>query len=307
MVSRPVVYAALAAGILIVSTAAILIRIAQLEGAPSLTIAALRLAIASTILVPIAWARTRHQWQAITGRDASLALASGTCLAVHFGAWITSLEHTSVASSTALVTTNPIWVGIGSVLFLHERLSRGMIIGIGLAVLGSLVMFFSDARLSEATGSNTLLGNGLALAGALSASAYLILGRMLRARLSLLAYISMAYCVAAILLMGVALAKGQALTGYSSTAMLCIVGLALGPQLLGHTILNWSVRQVPATLVALSILGEPIGSSLLAMVLLGESVNSAQGIGFFLILFGIFLAVRNGDDSRTKSGAKELS
>lgn len=296
--ARPLVYAALAGGILVVSTAAILIRVAQAEGAPSLAIAALRLTIASAILVPFAWVRARSDAQQLSARDLWITLVSGACLALHFAAWITSLEFTSVASSTALVTTNPIWVGIGSVLLLRERVSRGMMAGISVAVFGTLVLLFSDVRAAEGAGEHTLLGNVLALIGALSASAYLLIGRWLRHRLDLTTYVAMVYGAASVLLTAATLVKGDALTGFTMTAYLCIAGLAIGPQLIGHTILNWSVRQMPATVVALSILGEPIGSSMLAIFLLGEAVAPVQGVAFLLILAGIYLAVR--DDSPVK-------
>jgi drug/metabolite transporter (DMT)-like permease len=292
MTRRSAVYGALAGGILVVSTAAILIRTAQAEGASSLTIAALRLAIASAILLPVAWVKSAKELRALSVGDWSLALLSGASLAVHFASWITSLEHTSVASSTALVTTNPIWVGIASVLLLRERLTRNMVAGLACALAGTALMFAVDALSKAPAQVNSLLGNGLAVLGALSASAYLIIGRLLRERISLIAYVGIAYSTAAVLLVGAAMAQGQALVGLSPTAYWCMLALALGPQLLGHTLLNWSVRHVSATLVALSILGEPVGSSILAWWWLDEGFSPAQCAAFALILLGIYFGAR---------------
>ncbi len=286
------VYAALGGGMLIVSSAAILIRIAQAEGTSSLAIAALRLGVASLILMPIAWWKAAQEFKSLRPRDLALATFSGACLALHFASWITSLEYTSVASSTALVTTNPIWVGIASLFLLRERLTTSVCIGIAFALVGTIAMFMAQSGSFEAAQGNPLLGNTLALIGALSASAYLIVGRILRTQISLVGYISIVYSVAAVILLGATLLRGEALMGMSSVAYACILGLALGPQLLGHTILNWSVRHVSATLVALSILGEPIGSSLLALAIFDETIGWVQGLGFVLILLGIFFAVR---------------
>lgn len=292
--TRPLVYAGLAGGIVVVSTAAILIRMAQAEGVPSLAIAALRLGIASAVMIPFARMRARTEWHSLRARDVRLAWISGACLAIHFGTWITSLEYTSVASSTALVTTNPIWVGIGSMVLLRERLSTGTVAGIVFALSGAMVLLWTDAAASSGSRGDSILGNALALVGALSASAYLLIGRALRDRLALLNYVAMAYGVAALILLLATVANGDALLGHPAIAYVWIAALAIGPQLIGHTILNWSVRHLPATLVALSILGEPIGSSLLAMVFLNETVSALQLLAFVMILAGIFFAARDG-------------
>jgi drug/metabolite transporter (DMT)-like permease len=284
-----VTYAVLALAIAVVSTASILIRYAQAEGVPSITIAALRLAFAVLILTPVALPRIRRELPRLSRRDVLLAFASGAALAVHFAAWITSLEYTSVASSAALVTTNPVWVGIASVVLLRERVPPPVIAGIALALCGSLLIFAADNGAGSAAPA-PLLGNGLALLGALAASAYLLIGRGLRERLSLLAYVWIAYGIAAILLLIAALASGASLVALSSTALLLILALAIGPQLIGHTAVNWAVRRAPATVVALAILGEPVGAALLARFLFGETFSGAQLVGFAMLLCGIFLA-----------------
>jgi drug/metabolite transporter (DMT)-like permease len=281
----------LAGGVLVASTASILIRLAQAEGVPSLTIAAMRLGLAALILLPIAWPHLRADLPGLAGRLLRFALISGACLAVHFWSWITSLAYTSVASSTVLVTTNPIWVGLASLLLLRERLAAAGIFGIVLSIAGTALIFATDSR-TAATYAAPGLGNGLALAGAISASAYLLLGRALRAHLGLLSYIWLAYATAAALLwIGVA-ATGAAVLGFSVFAYLLLLALAIGPQLLGHTAFNWSLRHLSATFVALSILGEPVGSAVLAYFMFDEKLSALQLAGFLLILVGIFVAAR---------------
>jgi drug/metabolite transporter (DMT)-like permease len=224
-------------------------------------------------------------------RDLALTLASGALLAIHFWSWITSLEYTSVASSTVLVTTNPIWVGLASVLLLGEKLGRGAIAGLVLALLGMLITFAADTAAARPAPDATL-GNVLAVIGALSASGYLLIGRALRARVSLIAYVALAYASAALMLWIAALFAGVPLLGHTGAGWLFLVLLALGPQLIGHTTFNWSLRHLSATFVALAILGEPIGSAILAWLILGEGFTPAQLAGFALLLAGIFLAGR---------------
>jgi drug/metabolite transporter (DMT)-like permease len=278
----------------VVSTASILIRYAQAEGVPSLAIAALRLFIAVALLTPFALPALRRELPALGRRDLALAAASGAVLAVHFAAWITSLEFTSVASSAALVTTNPVWVGIASWLVLRERVGPAAVAGIALGLAGSgMILASSPAEGSAAPAP--LLGNALALLGALAASAYLLIGRGLRARLSLLSYVWIAYGIAAVLLLCAATFSGAFAVPPSPPALLLLLALAVGPQLLGHTGVNWAVRHAPATEVALAILGEPLGAALLAWLLFGESFDATQLAGFALLLCGIFLVARAGD------------
>lgn len=294
-------YAVLTAGVLVVSTASILIRLVQAEGVSSLSIAALRLGFAALILLPIAASRLRGELPRLAGGHLRLALASGACLAIHFWTWISSLAYTSVASSTVLVTTNPIWVGLASLLILRERLHAASIVGIALSLAGTGLIFVSDSAATSSRFSAPGLGNVLAVAGALAASAYLLIGRGLRDRLGFLAYIWLAYASAAVLLIAAALASGAALLGLSATAYVLLLALAVGPQLLGHSAFNWSLRHLSATFVALSILGEPIGSALLAYWMFDEALAPLQLGGFLGILAGIFVAARAEHTSTLRS------
>ncbi|MFN0039171.1 MAG: DMT family transporter [Burkholderiales bacterium] len=282
----------LGTGVAVVSFASILIRLAQAEGASSLTISAVRLSLASLLLAPIVWARNRSEILGLGYRELGLCLLSGVFLALHFWTWITSLEYTTVASSAALVTTNPLWVALVSVLWLRERPGQLAILGIALSIVGSVLIFAGDASAPSANASEPLLGNSLALAGAVFASGYLLVGRALRSRISLLAYVWLAYSAAAILLLlGVVIAD-NATQFPTPAAWVFMVLLALGPQLIGHTSFNWALRRMSATFVAVAILGEPVGSAILAYLLLGESFGGTQFAGFIILLSGIFVAAQ---------------
>jgi drug/metabolite transporter (DMT)-like permease len=283
-------YLVLFAGVLVASTASIMVRYAQGAGVPSLAIAAGRLGLAALILTPIAWARAGAELRGLARRDLLLALGSGAFLAVHFASWISSLAYTSVASSAALVSTSPLWVGLASLLIFRERLGLAALAGIIATLVGTALIGLSDSAGSAQP--NATLGNGLALLGAATMTGYLLIGRDLRRRLSVLAYIYVVYSTAAAILLGWSLLAGQAPLGLSPYAYLLLLGLALGPQLLGHTAFNYALSALSATFVAVAILGEPLGSALLALLIFGETFAPLQLAGFVLLLLGIFLASR---------------
>jgi len=258
---------------------------------PSVVIAAIRLTLAALVLLPIALLRGRTASRSPPPRALRLTVASGALLALHFWSWIASLEFTSVASSTILVTTNPIWVALASLLWLGERPSRAALIGIAVALFGTLFTFGGEDGPSIRANAATF-GNALALIGALAASGYLLIGRAVRDLLPLLTYVALAYSTAAALLWVAVLATSASLHGFSAFAWLALILLALGPQLIGHTAFNFALRHMSAPFVALSILGEPIGAAFLAWLLFGERFSSLQFIGFALLLIGIFLAAR---------------
>jgi drug/metabolite transporter (DMT)-like permease len=281
----------LAGAVAVVSTASILIRYAQAEGASSLAIAAGRLAIAAAVLAPFALPKLRQDLRGLSPRPLLLCMASGLLLAVHFWTWIASLEYTSVASSTVLVTTNPLWVALASAWLLRERPAVATLAGIGLTVAGSAAIFASDTS-TAGTAASPLLGNTLALVGAVAASGYLLIGRALRTAVGFSTYVWTAYATAAVVLCLALLARGGATAQWSGAGWAFIAALALGPQVLGHTAFNWALRRLSATFVAVAILGEPVGSALLAYILFGETFAPLQLAGFLLLLVGIFAAAR---------------
>jgi drug/metabolite transporter (DMT)-like permease len=275
-------------GIAAVSTASTFIRLAQ-EEIPSITIAAWRLTIASGILAPFAFVSCRDEWLSLHQADWKLAILSGLMLAIHFYTWIVSLSLTSVAASVVLVSTNPIFVALISYFVFKERIHRVGIIGLIIAILGSMMIGVGDFR----TGSNQVVGDILALAGAVSVAIYMLIGRHLRNKLSLLGYVFPVYGTAALALMLVALLTKTQLTGFNSSIWLWLVLLALVPQIIGHSSFNWALGHLPATFVALSVLAEPVGSILLAWFTLGEIPAFSSLFGGLLILGGIFIATRD--------------
>lgn len=294
---------ALIFGILAVSTASIFIRLAQ-ESAHSLVIAAYRLTLASLVLLPYTITQKRTELKALSFRSYGLAILSGTLLALHFATWITSLQYTSVASSVVLVTTTPLWVALFSAPILRERIPRSVLIGLVIALLGSSIVGLADAcQLSANTISCPALadflqgqafwGDFLALAGAWFAAGYLMIGRNLRAHMSLASYTFLVYGMAAIVLLGVVLADRLPMIGYPPVTYLWFLGLALIPQLFGHSVFNWSLKYLPAAYVSISLLGEPIGSTILAYFILSEVPNAVKLLGGGLILVGILIASKN--------------
>ena len=293
-ISRTRLLFSLFMGIVAVSFASILIRFAQGAGMASLSIAAWRLIFASTILLPYAWATRRHEIRDLSGREWMLLVASGLFLGLHFATWIASLGYTSVASSVVLVSMGPVFVGLGSWLLLRERPGALLVAGIVLAAAGSVVISWGDLD----QGRDQLVGDLLALAGAIFVAGYLMIGYRVRARRSLTTYIALVYGVAMVALVLIVLLAGQPMFGYPLDAYGWVLALALGPQIVGHSTLNWALRYLSATFVAIVTLAEPIGSGILAYVLLGEAVGWSTAIGGAMVLAGIYVASRAEVSSR---------
>lgn len=293
----------LALGILGSSTASILIRYAQRD-APSLIIAAYRLGLATAALLPLLLIRERPRLRAIGRAELLLTLASGTLLAGHFATWVTSLEFTSVASSIVLVQTAPLIVAALSPIALREPLSGWLVSGLVVSTLGSALVAVSDAcgwqagllcpPLTEWVQGEALRGDVLALGGAACGAGYLLIGRRLRPRLHLLPYITLTYGVAALWLGLLAALAGQPAFGYPARSYLWFILLAVFPQLLGHSTYNWALRYLPAAVVSISLLGEPVASIGLAAALLNEIPSELRLAGGALTLIGIVLATTRG-------------
>ncbi len=282
-------------GIFAVSTASILIRFARQAGVPALMVAAYRLSFATLVLSPIVLRRHTAELKRLTQRDWLAALASGVFLALHFATWVSSLDYTTVTSSVVLVTTGPIWVALASWLFLREKLSRPIVIGLIVSVAGGIIVGLSDSAGFGLAGSQ-LWGDFLALAGAWFVAGYLLIGRQLRDRMSLIAYIFIVYGSAAVMLIALGLASGASFTAdaagvpYQSIGLVWLVLMALFPQLLGHSSYNYALRFLPTTYVAVVALAEPVGTSILAFFLLNELPPPLTLIGAAVILMGIAVA-----------------
>lgn len=285
-------YLVLATGVVSVAFAAVFIRLAE---APPLVIAAYRLSIAALVLAPVAWIKARDELRGLDRRQVWLAVASGAFLALHFSLWIASLDFTSVASSVVLVTASPIFVAIASYLLFREKLTVRIIGGIAISVAGAIIIGYASWQI----GVNSLLGSILSLGGALAVSGYMLIGRRLRQNTGLLSYIFLTYLSAAVFLMAAVLITGQKLQGYSGTTYLMFILLALVPQLVGHTSLNWALKYMPATIVTVAVLGEPVGATLLAWSILGEVPRLVEIIGGLLILAGIAVAFSKSTQAGT--------
>jgi len=283
-------------GVTASSFAAIFIRLAD---APPLVIAAGRLALASLIVAPVGVLRCWPELRALLRRDVLWAIVSGLFLTLHFAFWIASLEHTSVASSVVFVATSPLFVAVASHLFTQDKLSRIMLSGVLLAVLGAMVIGLDDFDLT----GTALWGDFLAVLGAAMAAGYFMVGRGLRPKISLLAYVSVVYSIGAagaVLLVGL---TRQPLTGYSTITYVMFILLAIVPQVIGHSSLNWALRHISATAVGVTTLGEPVGSTILACLILMETPSLVKLGGAALILLGVYLSMR--EEERARGSAVE--
>jgi drug/metabolite transporter (DMT)-like permease len=302
---RPLIppFVAILFGILAVSTASIFIRFAQ-EEVPSLVIAAWRLTVASLILIPIALSRHKRELLELSQQGLLLALLSGVFLALHFATWITSLEYTTVASSVVLVSTIPLWVALLSPFTIKEPIRLTVFIGLIFTLLGVVVVAISDTcsvttsgvscpNLANFMHGRAFLGDVLAVCGAIAGASYLLIGRKLRANISLVSYITLVYGMAAIVLIIIMFSAGLKPFRYPPHSYIWLILLAIIPQLLGHSSFNWALGYLSAAFVSITLLGEPIGSTILAYIILQEKPSVLKLIGGGLILVGIYIASRS--------------
>ncbi|WP_227376209.1 DMT family transporter [Haladaptatus halobius] len=280
---------ALAVAIVAVSTSAILI---ELSDAPSIIKAFYRVLFTTLLLAPLAVTRYRADLRTFSRRDFLIAIVTGGALACHFVTWFESLEWTTVAASVTLVQSQPLFVAFGAWALLDERVTRRTMVGILVALVGMVAMSFGGLLSGAAvTGDNPLYGNALAVVGAIAAAGYVLAGRSLRQRVSLVPYVTVVYGVCTVVLFGVALAGDAtvALTAYRPTEWLLFLGMAVGPGIFGHTVINWALKYVESSVVSVSLLGEPVGSTLLALAILGEVPGIATVLGGFVVLSGIYV------------------
>ena len=283
-------------GVLAVGAAAIFIRLAE---APALGIAFWRCALGVVALTPLAaWRRESLP----EGRDLWAGVAAGVALGVHFGTWIASLDYTSVAASVVLVSTTPVFVAVAAYLLLGERTSVLSLGGIGLAILGTTVI----AGGGSGTGNMAFLGNALALVGAVAMAVYVLIGRSLRTGgVGALSYSIVGYSVAALALLPVALVSGAQLWGYSATTWFWLFVITLGPQLLGHTVLNWALEYVRASIVSGAVLAEPVIAALLAWLVLAERPGQATLVGGMVVIAGLYLLLRGDKTDPLPGGPRD--
>jgi len=281
-------------GVLAVSSGAIFVR---LSDAPALVTAAWRLTFATLLLLPYALWKARGELRQLSRRELGLGALAGLFLALHFATWISSLDFTSVANSTVLVNTTPVWVALMTPWLTRDSVSRRAWLGIAASVAGGIVIGLGDF----AGGSRAMLGDGLALAGSLALAFYMLCGRNLRAKLSLPAYLTVCYSSATVLLWACVLAAGLPATGFNAKTWGALFGMALVSQHLGHSSYNWAMKYFSAGFIAVCLLGEPVLSSLLAWWLFGEALTWGKAAGGALILLGIYLAA-TGNKAPAKDG-----
>jgi len=266
-----------------VSTASILIRLTE---APPLATATWRLLLSTLMLLPFFIHRGGFaKLRAMDGRGLIALAGVGVALAVHFASWITSLSYTSVASSVIFVHVDPIFVALISHFLLGDKVSKRVVLGIGVAFVGATVIALSDLGVGE----ENLIGDTLSIIGAVALGIYLLAGRRLRQRLDLTTYVTPVYAVSATVLALGSVAVGAPLLGYDAKVMLLFAVIALVPMIFGHTLYNWVLKWVSAPVVSISLLGEPIGASILAFVVLGETPGPLTMIGGVVTLAGILI------------------
>lgn len=275
----------LALGVVVVSFAAPLIRLAD---APPLAVAMYRNLFATAVLLPLALGRHRGELRALTRSDLVPLAGAGVLLAVHFATWVPSVTLTTVAASTVLVSTQPLWSAALARVFLAERLRRAVAIGIGIAFAGAILISGFDFTLS----ARAFTGDMLALAGAAAVAGHRIVALGPRRRLSILPFVAVMYGVCALVLLIVVLVSGTRVSGFEAQTWLWMALLALGPQVIGHTLFNLLLRDVDVTVLAVAIMGEAVGATLLALALFGEIPSGGAIAGAVLLLAGIFVAVR---------------
>jgi drug/metabolite transporter (DMT)-like permease len=278
---------ALVLGIAAVSFSSIL---SFISGASPLAIAFYRNLLAGLILLPLA-ARSWSELKALSRREVLLLTLAGLFLSIHFGAWITSLFYTSITASVVLVHSDPLIVALLAFVFLGEKPSRRTILGFFVA-LGGVVLITAEGG---ALGAQTLgAGDLLALVGAACGAAYLVIGRRLRARLGLVAYVTPVYGVAALILLAWAAGRGEAFGPYALGDWAVFAALAAGPMLVGHTGFNYALRYVPAYTVNVGFLAEPVGATLIAWVLpaIAEAPSATDLGGGVIVLAGVALTMR---------------
>ena len=272
------------------SFSAIFIRLAE---APGLTIALYRNVFAGAVVAVLMAARRREELRGVTGPQLRIAVLSGLLLALHFATWIPSLELTTVAASVTLVTASPIVVAALGRLLFGERVSRRTLVGVVVGMAGAALISGGDVAVS----ARAAAGDALAFAGAVAAAGYFVAGRRLRRDLSLTTYVGIVYSVCAVALLVVALVARVPLAGFDARTWVMFLLLALVSQLFGHTAFNHLLKDVDATVVAVAVMGEPVGSTLLALMFFGEVPPWTAVVGGCLVLVGIYVAtVRSRGD-----------
>lgn len=274
-------------GVISVALSAIFVKLVSAEAGVT---AFYRMLFSVLFMLPIFLLKYRKEITLLKKRDWIFSTLAGVFLAFHFIFWFESLNYTSVASSTVLVTLQPIFAFAGTYFFFKEKLSFKTILSAVIAISGSVIISFGDFQL----GGTAFYGDMLALIGCALITAYLLFGQDVRQRLSLITYTFVVYSISSITLFFYVLIKGESFGPHSQSDWMWFVLLALIPNLLGHTLFNWAIRWVSTNAISIAILFEPVGASILAYYIFNESLSTAQIIGGIVVLLGILLFVVDG-------------
>lgn len=283
---RPAVhpYIPIIIGVLSVVLSAIFVKLAN---ADSGVIAFYRMLFSVLAMFPIFLFKYRKELSGLTRKDWYFSSIAGVFLAFHFIFWFESLNYTSVASSTVLVTLQPIFAFVGTYFFFKEKVSMKTIFSALIAITGSVIISWGDFKLS----GSAFFGDVLALIGCALVTAYLLFGQEVRKRLSLITYTFVVYSISTITLFFYVLIKGESFGPYSSADWFWFILLALIPNLLGHTLFNWAIKWVSTNVISIAILFEPVGAAILAYYIFSEALTLSQIVGGVVVLLGIGLFV----------------
>ena len=273
---------ALIPGVIALSTSAIFVKLAD---APSAVTAFYRLFFTALVLTPFLLLdrNRRSEVRALRPRQWLFLVLSGLLLSIHYVMWFESLRYTSVSSSTVLVALQPLFSLLFGFLFLRERPGKSAVLGCLIAIFGSCIIGWGDFQVS----ARALLGDVLALAAAGVISLYFLIGQVVRKELSAISYSVPGYFSSAIFLILYALLRGDPLTGYSGGTWASFLGLALISTVGGQFVFNLLLKNISATAVTMGILGEPVGTCILAFFLLQERIAPRQFLGIVVILLGL--------------------
>lgn len=292
-------YIILLVGVISVSTSAILVKLAS---APSGIIAFYRLFFTVLFMLPLFIFKYMSELKHISKKDWLFSVVSGVFLAFHFILWFESLRYTSVASSTVLVTLQPLFAFIGSFLFFKEIFSGKAVLSCVLAIGGSVMISWGDFYVS----GTALYGDLLALIACALVTIYLMFGQSVRKRVSLITYTFVVYSISAVTLFVYVLIKGEPLFPYTSSDWFYFILLAVFPTLLGHSLFNWSLKWLNTSTISMAILFEPVGAAILAYFLFQETINWSQAIGGLIVISGIMFFLVDEKKMKIKMQSRQM-
>lgn len=297
---RPAIhpYIPIIIGVISVALSAIFVKLATADAG---VIAFYRMFFSVVLMLPIFLLKYRKEVFTLGKKDWIFSTIAGVFLAFHFILWFESLNYTSVASSTVLVTLQPIFAFVGTYFFFKEKLSFKTILSAIIAIIGSVIISWGDFMLS----GTALYGDMLALAGCALITAYLLFGQDVRKRLSLITYTFVVYSISTITLFFYVLIKGESFGPYQGSDWFWFFMLALIPNLLGHTLFNWAIKWVSTNVISIAILFEPVGAAILAFYVFNETLVTSQIIGGVVVIAGILLFIIDGNKLREKLFSKK--